>query len=44
MINELEELGAVGEAFGHYFNESGEIVYSTPTIGVKMKMLKILKH
>ncbi|MBZ9609119.1 sugar-binding transcriptional regulator [Clostridium estertheticum] len=34
-IKELEELGAVGEAFGQYYNELGEIVHSTPTIGVK---------
>ena len=39
-IKELEELGAVGEAFGHYFNELGEIVYSTPTIGVKNEDVK----
>lgn len=30
----LEKLGAVGEAFGYYFNRKGEVVYSTPTIGV----------
>ena len=34
-IKELEELGAVGEAFGQYYNESGKIIHSTPTIGVK---------
>ena len=40
VIKELEELGAVGEAFGHYFNELGEIIYSTPTIGVKNEDIK----
>ncbi len=40
VIKELEELGAVGEAFGHYFNELGEIIYSTPTIGVKNEDVK----
>ena len=39
-IKELEELGAVGEAFGHYFNELGEIIYSTPTIGIKNEDVK----
>lgn len=28
------QCGAVGEAFGHYFNEDGEVVYSMPTIGI----------
>lgn len=40
VIKELEELGAVGEAFGHYFNELGDIIYSTPTIGVKNEDVK----
>ncbi len=40
VIKKLEELGAVGEAFGHYFNELGEIIYSTPTIGVKNEDVK----
>ena len=43
IINELEGLGAVGEAFGHYFNESGDIIYSTPTIGVKNEDVKNTK-
>jgi central glycolytic genes regulator len=34
-IKNLEGLGAVGETFGHYYNEAGKIVHSTPTIGVK---------
>lgn len=31
----LEEKGAVAEAFGHYFNLQGEIVYETRTIGIR---------
>jgi central glycolytic genes regulator len=33
-IDELNSLGAVGEAFGCYFNRSGEIICSTSTIVV----------
>lgn len=33
-IGELDDLGAVGEAFGCYFNRKGEVVYSIPTIGI----------
>ena len=42
-IMKLEELGAVGEAFGHYYNEFGQIVHSTPTIGVKNEDVKYIK-
>lgn len=34
-IQKLDKVGAVGEAFGYYFNKHGEVVYSTPTIGIK---------
>ena len=43
-ISGLEELGAVGETFGHYYNELGEIVHSTPTIGVKNEDVKNIKN
>ena len=43
-IKDLEELGAVGETFGHYYNESGEIVHSTPTIGVRNEDVKNIKN
>lgn len=42
-LTRLEELGAVGEAFGYYFNRNGEIVYSTPTIGIKNDQIQKLK-
>ncbi len=32
----LKEKGAVGEAFGFYFNEEGEIVYTTTSVGLKL--------
>lgn len=33
--SKIMECGAVGEAFGHYFNCDGKIVYSMPTIGIR---------
>ncbi|MGH4137543.1 sugar-binding transcriptional regulator [Clostridium sp.] len=42
-IKNLEGLGAVGETFGHYYNEAGKIVHSTPTIGVKNEDVKNIK-
>lgn len=35
-IARLEEVGAVGEAFGFYFNRAGEPVYSTTSIGLRL--------
>jgi len=39
-IKVLEELGAVGEAFGQYYNEIGEIIYYTPTVVVRREDVK----
>lgn len=44
VINTLKELGAVGEAFGYYFNNKGQIVYSTPTIGIKIDDINKVKN
>ena len=38
-INELIAEGAIGEAFGYYFNSSGEIVYSTTSVGLSLNQL-----
>jgi central glycolytic genes regulator len=35
---------AVGEAFGYYFNESGEVVHKVPTIGLQLEDLKDINH
>lgn len=35
-ISNLEAMGAVGEAFGFYFNEKGEIVHTTTSVGLKL--------
>ncbi|MCY6483154.1 sugar-binding transcriptional regulator [Clostridium aestuarii] len=42
-INELSKKGAVGEAFGCYFNRKGQIVVSTPTAGIKSEDTKKIK-
>jgi central glycolytic genes regulator len=36
----LENLGAVAEAFGYFFNAKGEIVYACNSIWLKMDDLK----
>ena len=35
-IQKIEEVGAVGEAFGYYFNKQGDIVYATSSIGARI--------
>ncbi|MCK8824845.1 sugar-binding transcriptional regulator [Fuchsiella alkaliacetigena] len=37
---QLQSKGAIGEAFGYYFDDSGEIVYSTPSVGLQLEDLK----
>jgi central glycolytic genes regulator len=39
IISKIRQLGAVGESFGYYFNQTGEIVYSTPSVGLKLRDL-----
>lgn len=34
LTEELLSNGAVAEAFGYYFNQNGEIIYKTPTMGL----------
>ncbi|NLG87571.1 MAG: hypothetical protein GX489_10220 [Firmicutes bacterium] len=43
-IKLLEQLGAVGETFGYYFNRRGEIVYVTPSTGLKLEHIKRVGH
>lgn len=42
-IDELLKAGAVGEAFGFYFDEKGNIVYSAPSVGLNLEDLKTIK-
>ncbi|WP_251862097.1 sugar-binding domain-containing protein [Clostridium sp. Marseille-Q2269] len=39
-INYIKENGAVAEAFGYYFDTEGNVVYSSPTIGIKRENIK----
>lgn len=39
-LEKILEAGAVGEAFGYYFNQTGEIVHSTTSLGVQLEDLK----
>lgn len=34
-INSIKTDGGVGEAFGYYFDKKGDVVYSTPSVGIK---------
>lgn len=39
-IQLLKQRGAVGEAFGYYFDRGGSIVYSTSSVGLRFEDLK----
>ncbi len=36
-IQQLQEAGALAEAFGYYFNQDGEVVRNIPTVGLRLK-------
>lgn len=37
VISKIEKLGAVGEAFGYYFDRDGQIVHHLRTIGIQLE-------
>ncbi len=41
---EIMEKEAIGEAFGHYFNKQGEIVYKLNTVGIDMESFKNINN
>ncbi|MDF2503710.1 MULTISPECIES: sugar-binding domain-containing protein [Clostridium] len=43
-INIILKKGSVGEAFGYYFNKKGEVVHSTPSIGLKIEDIRNLEN
>ena len=38
-IDRMLQLGAVGEAFGYYFDAQGEVVYTTSSLGLRLAEL-----
>jgi central glycolytic genes regulator len=44
ILSTLESRKAVGEAFGYYFNEEGEIVHKVLTIGLQLEDLVHIPH
>ena len=40
----LDDLGAVAEAFGYYFNEQGDIVHHIRTIGIQREQVNKARH
>jgi central glycolytic genes regulator len=44
VMNQLLQSEAVGEAFGYYFNEAGEVVHRVQTIGIQLDDLKNVEH
>lgn len=40
----LDEKGAVGEAFGYYFNKQGDIVHHIRTIGIQLEQVRKARH
>jgi central glycolytic genes regulator len=43
-IQSIEQAGAVGEAFGYYFNKDGKAVHRIRTVGIQLKQLENVKH
>ncbi|MGJ7920203.1 sugar-binding transcriptional regulator [Neobacillus sp. LXY-4] len=43
-IQNIKAKNAVGEAFGYYFNESGEVVHKVLTIGIQLQDIADIEH
>lgn len=43
-ISDILERGSVGEAFGYFFNSVGEVVCSTPSVGLRSEDIKNAKN
>lgn len=43
-IEDLKKMGAIGEVFGHYFDEDGNVVTKLDTVGIDMDMYKNSKN
>jgi len=43
-LEKIIQGGAIAEAFGYYFNEDGEIVHRTKTVGIQLEDLHSISH
>ena len=43
-IQIIEQAGAVGEAFGYYFNKDGKAVHRIRTVGIQLTQLENVQH
>lgn len=43
-IEKIEKRKAVGEAFGYYFNQDGEVVHKVQTVGIQLEDLKTIPN
>lgn len=43
-LEKIIERKAVGEAFGYYFNENGEVVHKVQTVGLQLEDLQNVEH
>lgn len=43
-VDDILTKGAVGEAFGHYFNKNGEIVHELNTVGIELDTFKSIEN
>jgi central glycolytic genes regulator len=42
-LDKLAEKGAIAEAFGYYFDSNGNIIYKTPSIGLRYEHVKNIR-
>lgn len=43
-LHKIKQAGAVGEAFGYYFNKDGKAVHRIRTVGIQLKQLESVHH
>ncbi|PTF39438.1 sugar-binding transcriptional regulator [Staphylococcus chromogenes] len=44
LIEKLQHHNAVGEAFGYYFDENGQIIHKVNTIGLQLEEVRLKEH
>lgn len=43
LLKELNSLGAIGEAMGYYFNQEGQVVYETGSLGMQLNKINHIR-